>query len=70
MQALDYAKASPGNHMAAQNPREAANFLDLHANDADDRTYYEFVLKSFGSDPAIAVNHIAGIRNESERDDM
>jgi hypothetical protein len=58
------------NHIATDNPREAANFLDSHASDADDNTYRQFVWHSFRDDPSIAANYIARIGNESERDQM
>lgn len=58
------------NHMATENPREAANFLDSHANDADDNTYRQFVWHSFRDEPAIAAEYIARIGNEDERNRM
>lgn len=58
------------NQIAMENPREAANFLDSHANDADDNAYRQFVWHSFRDDPAIAADYIARIGNEGERDQM
>lgn len=58
------------NQMAMESPQEAANFLDSHANDADDNTYRQFVWHSFRDEPSIAAEYIARIGNEGERDRM
>ncbi|MFC7336906.1 hypothetical protein ACFQY0_06935 [Haloferula chungangensis] len=58
------------SHMASENPREAASFLDAHAADADDGTYRQFVWRSFREEPAIAADYISRIENEREQEQM
>ncbi|MCU0795226.1 MAG: hypothetical protein MUF31_04740 [Akkermansiaceae bacterium] len=58
------------NQLALDDPQAAAQFLDQHSGDANDRVYQQFVWHSFGSDPALAANYISRISNERERDGM
>jgi len=53
--------------MAQSDPKAAAAFLDQHSADATDRTYQQFVWNSFGSAPEIAVQYIAKIDDEGNR---
>ncbi|MEK7949683.1 hypothetical protein [Luteolibacter soli] len=55
------------NSMAMTDPRAAADFLDAHASDANDRVYEQFVWNSFGEAPDIAVNYISKLTNEDQQ---
>jgi hypothetical protein len=58
------------NSMAMTDPRAAADFLDAHASDANDRVYEQFVWNSFGEAPEIAVNYISKLSNENQQERM
>jgi hypothetical protein len=58
------------NSMAMTDPRAAADFLDAHAGDANDRVYEQFVWNSFGEAPEIAVNYISRLSNENQQERM
>ena len=54
--------------LASSDPGGAAAFLNSHRNDADDNVYQEFVRGSLGTDPVLAVNEIANIKDTNNRD--
>lgn len=56
------------NSLAVENPKAAANYLDNHPADVNDRVVQQFVWHSFGEDPSLAASYIAKISNEGERD--
>ena len=56
------------NSLAVENPKAAANYLDNHSADVNDRVVQQFVWHSFGEDPALAASYIAKISNPEERD--
>ncbi len=58
------------NSMAMEDPKAAADFLDAHAADANDRVYQQFVWHSFGEAPEIAANYIGKISNPREQEQM
>ncbi|MEM9236473.1 MAG: hypothetical protein AAGB14_06815, partial [Verrucomicrobiota bacterium] len=58
------------NEMASEDPAAAADFLDSHANDADDNTYRQFVWNSMRQEPGLAADYIARIGDEGQRDRM
>jgi hypothetical protein len=55
------------NTIAQEDPKTAAAFLDSHSADATDRTYQRFVWNAMGSSPDIAVQYIAKIDDEGNR---
>ena len=56
--------------MATENPRAAADFLDSHAADGNDRVYQQFAWHSFGQAPDLAANYIGRIADEGTRNGM
>jgi len=58
------------NQMAMDDPQAAADFLDAHRSDANDRVYQQFVWHSFGKEPALAADYIARIENPREQEGM
>ena len=56
------------NQLAMEDPRAAADFLDAHAADANDRVYEQFVWHSFREDPAVGADYIARIQDQGERE--
>jgi hypothetical protein len=56
------------NSLAMENPKAAANYIDNHPADVNDRVVQQFVWHSFGEDPALAASYIAKISNADERD--
>jgi hypothetical protein len=55
------------NSMANSNPPAAVALMDRFPNDVNDRVVQNVVWHSFGSDPSLAVNQIARITDENER---
>jgi len=55
------------NTMAAENPKEAARFMDSHPADTNDQVVQQFVWHSSQGDPALAATYIAKISNEREQ---
>jgi hypothetical protein len=56
--------------MAMKDPHAAADFLDEHASDANDRVYQQFAWVSFGEAPDLAVSYIGKIANTREQERM
>ncbi len=56
------------NRMALEDPRAAADFLDAHEADADDRVYQQFAWHTFREDPSVGADYIAMIQDPQERD--
>ena len=56
------------NSLAMENPKAAANYIDNHPADVNDRVVQQFVWHSFGEDPALAASYISKISNSDERD--
>ncbi len=56
--------------MAMKDPHAAADFLDEHASDANDRVYQQFAWVSFGEAPDLAVSYIGKIANAREQERM
>ena len=56
--------------IAVNNPSAAVSMMDRFPNDVNDRVVQQFVWHSFGSDPAVAVNQIARIADEGQRNRM
>ncbi|MDB6077300.1 MAG: hypothetical protein JWO82_1047 [Akkermansiaceae bacterium] len=55
------------NTLAQQDPKAAGEYLDSHSADANDRTYQQFVWNSFQGSPETAVQYIAKIGDEGNR---
>jgi len=53
--------------LAGKDPKAAADFLDAHPNDADDNVYTRFSWYTFSKNPAIAVNYVGRIKNNSRQ---
>ena len=58
------------NSVAAKDPQAAVSVMDRFPTDVTDRVVQSFIWNSFGSDPSIAVNQIARITNQEQRDEM
>lgn len=58
------------NQMAVENPRAAAELLDQHAGDANDRVYQQFVWHAFREDPEVAVSYIDRIEDGRQQGRM
>jgi hypothetical protein len=58
------------NHIAASDPQAAVSMMDRFAADVNDRVVQHFIWRSFGSDPSVAVNQIARIGDEGDRERM
>lgn len=58
------------NSLAMQDPRAAADFIDEHAADANDRVYQQFAWNSFGQAPDLAANYIGKIADPREQERM
>lgn len=56
--------------VAAENPKEAVALMDRYPNDVTDRVVQYLIWHSFGNDPATAVNQIARIGDEKDREKM
>lgn len=56
------------NSLAMENPKAAANYIDNHPADVNDRIVQQFVWHSFGEDPALAASYIGKMSNADERD--
>jgi hypothetical protein len=53
--------------MVRDDPQAAADFLERHAADADDRVYRSFVWRSSRQDPALGASYIGRIEDANER---
>jgi hypothetical protein len=58
------------NSLAMENPKEAANFMDNHPADVNDRVVQQFVWHSFGEDPSLAISYISKISDSDARDNI
>ncbi|MBB5352982.1 hypothetical protein HNR46_003232 [Haloferula luteola] len=58
------------NQLASEDPAAAAQFLDQHAADADDRVYQQFVWNSFRSAPELSANYISRMTDARQQDRM
>lgn len=58
------------NNLANTDPKAALALMDRYPNDVSDRMVQQYVWHSFGSDPTSAVNQIARIADEGERNQM
>jgi hypothetical protein len=58
------------NNLANTDPKAALALMNRYPNDVSDRMVQQYVWHSFGSDPSSAVNQIARISNEGERNQM
>lgn len=56
------------NSLAVDDPKAAANYMDNHPADVNDRVVQQFVWHSFGEDPNLAASYIARISDPGERD--
>lgn len=56
--------------IASRDPREAVSMMDRFSGDVTDRVVQHFIWQSFGSDPSVAVNQIARIGDEGDRERM
>lgn len=56
--------------IAVRDPKAAVSVMDRFPNDVNDRVVQNVVWHSFGNDPSIAVNQIARIADEGERERM
>lgn len=56
------------SQLAVDDPTAAADLLDRHAADADDRVYQSFVWRSRRQDPVLAANYIGQIGDRETRD--
>lgn len=56
--------------IAVRDPKAAVSVLDRFPNDVNDRVVQNVVWHSFGNDPSIAVNQIARIADQGERERM
>lgn len=56
------------NSLAFSDPQQAATFLNNHRGDADDGVYQQFVWHAVGNQPELAVNQIANIQDERNRE--
>lgn len=56
--------------VAVNDPKAAVSMMDRFPGDVNDRVVQNFVWHSFGNDPSVAVNQIARISNERDRDQM
>jgi hypothetical protein len=55
---------------AVKDPQAAISMMDRFPNDVTDRVVQNFIWHSFGTDPSTAVNQIARIGNERDREQM
>jgi hypothetical protein len=55
---------------AVRDPQAAVSMMDRFPNDVTDRVVQNFIWHSFGNDPSVAVNQIARISDERERERM
>jgi hypothetical protein len=58
------------SNVATTDPREALSMMNRFPNDVTDQVVQQFVWHSFGSDPSAAVNQIARIADEGQRNQM
>jgi hypothetical protein len=58
------------NSIASRDPQAAVSMMDRFPNDVTDRVVQHFIWQSFGSDPSVAVNQIARIGDEGDRERM
>ena len=58
------------NSLAMSDPQAAADFIDEHAADANDRVYQQFAWSSFGQAPDLAANYIGKITDPREQERM
>jgi len=56
------------NSLAVEDPKAAANYIDNHPADVNDRLVQQFVWHSFGEDPNLAASYIAKISDQGERE--
>ncbi|MEO0017745.1 MAG: hypothetical protein RLZZ522_1028 [Verrucomicrobiota bacterium] len=54
--------------VASTNPQTAAAMIDRYSADVDDGTIRSFIWRSFGSDPALAINYAGRIADPETRD--
>lgn len=55
---------------AIENPQQALSLMDQHSADLTDRTVQSFVWHTFWKDPAVAVQQIARIGDQGQREQM
>lgn len=55
---------------AVRDPQAAVSMMDRFPDDVTDRVVQNFIWHSFGNDPSVAVNQIARISDERERERM
>jgi hypothetical protein len=58
------------NSIALEDPRRAADFLDQHSPDVNDRVVQQFVWHAFREEPSIAAEYIGRITDQGERERM
>lgn len=58
------------NNLAMSDPQAAADFIDEHAADANDRVYQQLAWNVYGKDPGLAANSIAKITDAREQERM
>lgn len=56
--------------VAVRDPQAAVSMLDRYPSDVDDRVVRNVVWHSFGTDPALAMNQIARITDQGDRERM
>jgi hypothetical protein len=56
--------------VAGTDPKAALSMMDRFPNDVNDQVVRNFIWHSFGTDPSVAVNQIARITDEGQRDRM
>jgi hypothetical protein len=56
--------------VAVRDPQAAVSMLDRYQSDVDDRVVRNVVWHSFGADPALAMNQIARINDQGDRERM
>ena len=58
------------NQLVNTDPQSALALMNRFPNDVSDRMVQQFVWRSFGSDPSLAINQINRISDEGQRNDM
>ncbi len=58
------------SNVAITDPNAALSMMNRFPNDVTDRVVQQFVWHSFGNDPSLAINQIARIADEGERNQM
>jgi len=59
-----------GTALASNDPVAAADFLNAYPDDANDRVYERFAVRSFRKAPDLAFQHIAPIENSRSQSEM